>query len=172
MQVSFVWFTCNRDGESGVGRFDEFVSEASFVMSCRILIVEDEIFVSSEIEQIVAEMGHDPIGIAADKKSALRLASEAEVALVDLNLRDGPTGTEIGKILAQTHGASVIFITANPAQLGVGVPGTLGVVSKPVAERDLRDVVDYAIARRAAAEAKPPRRLKLFDWSDGNTIAT
>ena len=148
------------------------VPEVSFVMSCRILIVEDEIFVASEIEQIVAEMGHDPIGIAADRKNALRFAGEAEVALVDLNLRDGPTGIEIGKILAQTHGASVIFITANPAQLGAGVPGTIGVVSKPVAERDLRDVVDYAVARRAAAEAKPPRRLKLFDWSDGNPIAT
>lgn len=141
-------------------------------MSCRILIVEDEIFVATEIEQIVAEMGHEPIGIAADKKSALRFAGEADVALVDLNLRDGPSGIEIGKILAQTHGVSVIFVTANPAQLGAGVPGTIGVLSKPVAERDLRDVVDYAAARRAAAEAKPPRRLRLFDWSDGSALTT
>lgn len=136
-------------------------------MPCRILIVEDEIFVASEIEQIVADMGQEPIGIAADKKSALRLASEAEIALVDLNLRDGPTGIEIGRILAQTHGASVIFLTANPAQLGSGVPGTIGVVSKPLAERDLRDVVNYAIAKRAAAEAQPPRRLRLFEWPGG-----
>lgn len=141
-------------------------------MSCRILIVEDEIFVATEIEQIVAEMGHEPIGIAADKKSALRFAGEADVALVDLNLRDGPSGIEIGKILAQTHGVSVIFVTANPAQLGAGVPGTIGVLSKPVAERDLRDVVDYAAARRTAAEAKPPRRLRLFDWSDGSALTT
>ncbi|KQN72290.1 hypothetical protein ASE94_07145 [Devosia sp. Leaf64] len=114
-------------------------------------------------------MGHEPIGIAADKKSALRHASEAEIALVDLNLRDGPTGIEIGKILAQTHGASVIFLTANPAQLGAGVPGTIGVVSKPIAERDLREVVDYAMAKRAEADARPPRRLRLFDWPGGGT---
>ena len=141
-------------------------------MPCRILIVEDEIFVASEIEQTVAEMGHEPIGIAADMKSALRFAGEADVALVDLNLRDRPTGIDIGKILAQTHGTSVIFITANPAQLGGGVPGTIGVVSKPVEERDLREVVDYAIARRMAATAEPPRRLKLFNWSDGAPLAT
>ncbi len=141
-------------------------------MPCRVLIVEDEIFVASEIEQIVAEMGLDPIGIAADKKGALRLASEAEIALVDLNLRDGPSGIEIGRILAQTHGASVIFLTANPAQLGAGVPGTIGVVSKPVAERDLRDVVNYAMAKRAAADAQPPRRLRLFDWPGGTAQAT
>lgn len=154
-----------------VGSNDVF-SEASFVMSCRILIVEDEIFVATEIEQIVAEMGHDPLAIAADKKSALRFAGEADIALVDLNLRDGPTGIEIGKILAQTHGASVIFVTANPAQLGTGVPGTIGVLSKPVAERDLRDVVDYAVARRKEAAANPPRRLKLFDWSEDGPLAT
>lgn len=136
-------------------------------MSCRILIVEDEIFVASEIEEIVSDMGHDPIGIAADKKSALRLASEAEIALVDLNLRDGPTGVDIGRILAQTHGVSVIFLTANPSQLGDGVLGTIGVVSKPIAERDLREVVDYARAKRVAAEAQPPRRLRLFDWPGG-----
>jgi DNA-binding NtrC family response regulator len=141
-------------------------------MAFRILIVEDEIFVATEIEQIVAEMGHEPIGIAADKKTALRHASEAEIALVDLNLCDGPTGIEIGRILAQTHGTSVIFITANPAQLGPGVPGTLGVVSKPVTERDMREVVEYAIARRKAANANPPRRLKLFDWSSNSPLAS
>jgi FixJ family two-component response regulator len=52
------------------------------------------------------------------------------------------------------------------------VPGTIGVVSKPVAEKDLRDVVDYANARRAEAAAQPPRRRKLFDWSDGPAITT
>ncbi|KKB81247.1 hypothetical protein VW35_03750 [Devosia soli] len=140
-------------------------------MSCRILIVEDEIFVATEIEQIVSEMGHSPVAIAADKKAALRHASEAELALVDLNLRDGPTGIEIGKILAQTHGVSVIFLTANPGQVASGVPGTIGVVSKPVTERDLREIVEFAAARRAEADAKPPRRLRLFDWS-GGSLAT
>ena len=39
----------------------------SFGMSCKILVVEDEIFVATEIEYLVAELGHNPIGIAADK---------------------------------------------------------------------------------------------------------
>lgn len=135
-------------------------------MPSRILIVEDEFIVASEIEEIVAEMGHEPIGIAADQRTALALAADAEIALVDLNLRDGPTGKDIGKILAQTHGVSVVFLTANPTQLGEGVPGTIGVLSKPVTETDLREAIDYAVARRQAAEMPTPRRLKLFGWSD------
>src|SRR6185312_10812964 len=125
----------------------------------RILVVEDEIFVATEIEHVIEEMGHDPIGIAADQRSALAFASQAEIALVDLNLQDGPTGIDIGRILAQTHGVTVVFMTANPSQLGDGVPGTVGVLGKPATDRELRAVVAYAIARHEASEAEPPARL-------------
>ncbi len=142
-------------------------------MTYRVLIVEDEYIVAAEIENIVAEMGHEPVGIAGDQRSALELASRSDIALVDLNLRDGPTGTTIGKILAQTHGVTVVFITANPSQLGNGIPGTVGVLPKPATERDLREAVEYAVAKRIAADAPPPRRLKLFDWgsNDSETFA-
>ncbi len=141
-------------------------------MSYRILIVEDEIIAATEIEYVVAEMGHDPIAIASDQKTALAHASKADIALVDLNLRDGPTGIRIGEILAQTHGVTVVFLTANPAQLGDGVPGTIGVMPKPATDRDIREAVEFAVARRVAADAKPPRRLKLFSWGDDNSLAS
>ncbi len=135
-------------------------------MSCRILVVEDEIFVATEIEHVIAEMGHQPVGIAADQRTALSLAATTDVALVDLNLEDGPTGAAIGRALSQTHGVTVLFMTANPSQLGTGIPGTLGVLPKPVTDKELRDAVGYAVARRQAQEAAPPRRLQLFDWLD------
>ncbi len=142
-------------------------------MTYRVLIVEDEYIVAAEIESIIADMGHDPIGIADDQKSALALAAYADIALVDLNLRDGPTGPTIGQILAQTHGVTVVFITANPSQLGDGVPGTIGVLPKPATERDLREAVEFAVARRIEADSTPPRRLKLFSWGDnGRTFAS
>jgi CheY-like chemotaxis protein len=138
-------------------------------MPCRILVVEDEIFVATEIEHVIAEMGHTPVAIAADQRSALANAHDTDIALVDLNLRDGPTGSTIGHILAQTHGVTVLFMTANPSQLGDGVPGTLGVLPKPVTDKDLRAAVSYAAALHHAAEATPPQRLKLFNWSGAQT---
>ncbi len=140
-------------------------------MNYRVLIVEDEYIVAAEIEDVVAEMGHNPVGIAGDQRSALALASQADIALVDLNLRDGPTGTTIGKILAQTHGVTVVFITANPSQLGDGIPGTLGVLPMPATERDIREVVEFAVARRVEADTPAPRRLKLFSWNDDSSFA-
>ena len=65
-------------------------------MSCRVLVVEDEILVAMEIENIVEDMGHRPIGVAQDSKRARELAKDAELAFVDLNLVDGPTGIELG----------------------------------------------------------------------------
>ncbi|MGE0725779.1 MAG: response regulator, partial [Alphaproteobacteria bacterium] len=62
-------------------------------MGARILIVEDEILVAMELEYILREAGHDVAGIAADTSSVGRLAApDIDLALVDLNLRDGVTG--------------------------------------------------------------------------------
>ncbi|RUT30941.1 response regulator [Arsenicitalea aurantiaca] len=130
-------------------------------MSCRVLVVEDEIFVAIEIETVLEEMGHEPIGIAADRKTAFALADAAEVALVDLNLKDGPTGREIGDMLAR-RGVTVLFMTANPSQLGDGVPGTVGVLPKPASEAELRAAIDYVIAARDRLDAEPPQRMRLF----------
>lgn len=130
-------------------------------MACKVLVVEDEIFVALEIENMLAELGHEPIGIAPDAQTALELATEAELAIVDLNLRDGPTGPSIGRCLAE-RGVTVMFMTANPSQLGQGVPGTIGVMSKPVMDDDFRDAVTFAVAHRAHQAATAPVSLQLF----------
>lgn len=136
-------------------------------MTYRVLVVEDEIFVATEIEHVVEEMGFTPAGIAADERSALALADQTDIALVDLNLQDGPTGMRIGGTLAKKHGVTVLFMTANPSQLGNGVPGTVGVMAKPVTDRDLRAAVAYAVARHEEdMDATPPGRLRLFDRPD------
>lgn len=131
--------------------------------SSKILVVEDEIFVAIEIEYVICELGHEAVGIAADRDSALALGQSAEVALVDLNLRDGATGVEIGRELADRHDVTVLFMTANPTQLGDGVPGTLGVIAKPVADDELRAAIRYAVAcHNRHMDAEPPARLHLF----------
>ena len=141
-------------------------------MTYRVLVVEDEIFVATEIEHVVEEMGFSPAGIAADERSALALADQTDIALVDLNLQDGPTGMRIGRALAQKHGVTVLFMTANPGQLGNGVPGTLGVMAKPVTDRDLRAAVAYAVARHEEdGDAIPPGQLRLFEPPECNNCA-
>lgn len=137
----------------------------------RILVVEDEIFVAAEIESVVAELGYRPAGIAGDSVTAMALAPNADVALIDLNLLDGPTGSSLGRTLAEKFGVTVVFMTANPSQLGDGVPGTLGVIGKPLTDRELKQAVDYAVATRRRLLIDPPSRMRIFPPANFNVEA-
>ena len=132
-------------------------------MSARILIVEDEMLVAFELEAILEDLGHDPVGIAPDLETATRLANESvDLALVDLNLRDGLTGPEIGRTLSE-KGTTVLFLTANPAMLGDGIAGTVGVLTKPANQKAVAESVDYALKlRKGEGHAEPPLYLRRF----------
>jgi two-component system, response regulator PdtaR len=126
-------------------------------MTDAILIVEDEMLVALEMESILEERGYEVVGIAADLEGALALADRTvDLALVDLNLRDGLTGPEIGRRLAHNHRVKVLFVTANPRLLGDGVAGTVGVLTKPTDESSLLSAVEFALQR--SVEAPPSLR--------------
>ena len=108
----------------------------------RVLIVEDEIFAALHLETAIQELGCEVIGIAPDSESALELAETApDLAFVDLNLRDGLTGPQIARSLANQYGTKVLILTANPIEAGEPFEGLLGVVSKPWDETEIRRTV-------------------------------
>lgn len=132
----------------------------------QILIVEDEIFVATELESILLDLGHEIAGIAPDLPTAQALAeaNPPDLALVDLNLRDGLTGPEVGRTLSE-RAVSVVFLTANPRLLGDGVAGTIGVLTKPTDDEIVAAAVDFALAKRAGATPTPtpPAALRVFN---------
>lgn len=74
----------------------------------KILIVEDEFLVALQLEDIVSDGGYAVVGTVPDRASVLDLDEAPDVALVDLNLRDGLTGPDIARHLAGQFGARVI----------------------------------------------------------------
>lgn len=131
------------------------------------MIVEDEILVAANLEATLEDLGYEPIGIAPDMDAAMSLAdAHPDLALVDVNLRDGETGAQIGARLSR-HGVAVLFLTANPRALGAGVPGTLGVVAKPYDEDVICAILDYALKRRDGAAPPPPPYLTEFNLPRG-----
>lgn len=102
-------------------------------MTNKALIIEDEIFVALDLERILTDAGYSVTAIAADSEQAIAAAADCAFALVDVNLRDGPTGPAIARRIAEDYGVKVIFVTANPAQCGDG-GGALGYVRKPFSE--------------------------------------
>lgn len=134
-------------------------------MPAAILIVEDEFLISMEMEEVLRDLGHEPVGIADSLDTALAAAQgdgRIDMAMVDVNLADGATGPEIGRRLANDFGIEVVFVTANPAQLGPGVEGTLGAMEKPVEVRQMGAVIDFVLGRSGGNAPPPPPALKLF----------
>jgi len=132
-------------------------------MSARILIVEDEMLVAYAMRAILEDLGHEAVGIAPDLAAAMSLAAKCpDLALVDLNLRDGLTGPEIGKRLCEEHDIAVLFITANPRMLGDGIAGTIGVLTKPTEPEAINAAVEYALRVKRGDVATPPAPLKAF----------
>ena len=133
-------------------------------MNAKILIVEDEMLVACEVEAVLGDLGHQVVGIAPDLDTAMELAAQPiDLALVDLNLRDGLTGPEIGKRLCALGNVAVLFVTANPRILGTGIAGAIGVLTKPTDEAAVKAAVDYALRIRAGDRtASPPEGLKVF----------
>ena len=115
-------------------------------MSKQVLIVEDEIFVALDLEEALEGAGYSVVGIAADRAEALRQAGAADVALVDLNLRDGPTGVALGMELA-ARGIQVLFLTANMSTIASGVAGAVGCLGKPCPPEAVCAAVEFATTR-------------------------
>ncbi|MNS76846.1 two-component response regulator [compost metagenome] len=130
-------------------------------MVSRIMIVEDQLLLSKSLEDALTSLGHDVVGVAASYAEAESVKVPVDIALVDVNLLDGATGPEIGRLLA-SRGCSVLFLTANPEMVADGVEGTLGVLSKPIQGDALAGAIEFAVSRIKGISDVAPASLRLF----------
>ena len=81
----------------------------------RILIVEDEFLIAMECEWILADAGHEVVGVAADEQQALSLAERArpDLVLMDIRLARGGDGIEVAKAIRSRCGIRSLFVSAH-----------------------------------------------------------
>lgn len=129
----------------------------------KILVVEDEVLLALDLESHLIAMGHRVIGVASDAADAFALAENeaVDLALVDLNLRDGFTGPQIATKLAHEHGVVVIFVTGSSEQIPADYAGALGAIAKPWSAETLVQLVPFVRARARKTAGTPPPALAL-----------
>jgi DNA-binding NtrC family response regulator len=96
----------------------------------KVLVVEDEPIIAFDLENLVLDNGFELAGLARTEAEALALAPKADIALVDVQLADGPSGPRIAQALMDRFGIEVIFMTGNP-EMVAGFVGAVCVVPKP-----------------------------------------
>lgn len=114
-----------------------------------ILIIEDELFVALDLEAICEDQGLH-VSAMLDTALAVRDVREASsLALVDVNLVDGPTGPRAAWDLFTRLGMPSLFITANPDQIENPPPGAIGVIVKPFDRNTVAQVMKSVVANQA-----------------------
>lgn len=115
----------------------------------RVLVIEDEAAIATEIEGIVTDMGHSVIGAARTHRDAVRLAQfdEPDLILSDIQLAEDTSGLDaVSEILVDYPKKPVVYVTAFPEKLLTGVekePAFL--VTKPYSVDQVRSAVSQAM---------------------------
>mgnify|MGYP000856831153 CR=1 FL=1 len=136
-----------------------------------VLIVEDEVLLAAELNYLVEEVGCRGVGHAMSSDEAIALAASLrpDLALVDVHLRDGPTGVDVARRIARDCGGVALFMTANVKRLPDDMAGACGVIGKPYSEHGVKTALTYlkACLRDGVAPGPPPAGFQLAPaWAE------
>ena len=116
----------------------------------RILIVEDEIVVASEIKLRLEAMGYTVLGIVNSGMGAIQKAEllEPDVILMDITLKGKMTGLEATREIAKFTDTPVIFITAHNDKStleSAKEASSHGIFTKPFSDVELQAAIQQAL---------------------------
>ncbi|GAA0560521.1 response regulator [Rhizomicrobium electricum] len=117
-------------------------------LQSRVLIIEDEAIIALDLENLVNELGHHVVGIAATRDDAVRLARQRrpELILTDIKLADGSSGVDAAMAIVADLDVPVVFITAYPEFLLTGQrPEPTYLVTKPFSRDTVRATIGQAL---------------------------
>lgn len=133
-----------------------------------ILIIEDEVLLAMELESDLETAGHAVAGLATSSGEAFALLDRQrpDFAFVDIHLKDGPTGIEVGRRLAQ-DGIPYVFMTGNLKRIPDDFAGALGAIEKPYSVNGFRNALGYVtcLVRGEDPGRSPPPSLVMPEKS-------
>ncbi len=118
----------------------------------RILVVDDEVIITSHLEHRLEEMGYEVVGQACSGESAVQLARslQPDLVLMDIVMPGRLDGIEAARIIRAELRIPVIFLTGYASEQFIRRAKTvqpLGYIVKPYQEQELWAVIEMALAR-------------------------
>ncbi|WP_299785134.1 response regulator [uncultured Marivita sp.] len=118
-------------------------------MTLRVLVVEDEFLIATDLMDLIEEFGHIPVGPADTLESAVRFVgqSKPDICTMDLRLRGGQSGVAVAQEMLQQFGLHSIFVSGNldanmrPRLVELD---PIAFVGKPIAPHLLHQALDLA----------------------------
>jgi DNA-binding NtrC family response regulator len=119
--------------------------------SLKVLFCEDQPIVAADLEAMIDQMGHQPIGPARSLEEALDLADRhaIDAVVLDLELADGHTGAMVGEVLAR-RGVKVVVVSGHSE-----VDPRIAAVPHTFLSKPLRPEALALVLKRVAAQLAP-----------------
>jgi len=139
---------------------DQAQSEIETQLRTRVMIIEDELIIATELEAIVQDLGHEVTGIAMTHKEATQLVHRDPpgIVLCDVQLADNSSGIEAAEEILSQYDVPLIFITAFPERLLTGnKPEPAYLITKPFQPNTVKAIIGQALFFHQA-EADPLSR--------------
>jgi two-component system, response regulator PdtaR len=127
--------------------------DAPPIMSLRILIVEDDALTAAAFAAALNDAGHQVVAIADNARAALANAetAQADLALVDITLRDGRTGLAAARALHEDHVETLLISGDSNLRAKAEAVHALGYIAKPADANAVARVVGNLERRHAWA---------------------
>ncbi len=128
---------------------------AAQAIKAKVLVVEDEAIVARDIAQQLANMGYDPVGIAASGAQAVALVADLkpDLVLMDIQLAGPLDGIATAQAIRSRFAVPAVFLTAFAADdvlERAKLTEPFGYILKPFSERELRTVLAMALYKHQA----------------------
>jgi two-component system, response regulator PdtaR len=113
VQAPLSWLHC---GDRAVFAPDESAgSRIRAHKPARILVIEDDLLIATQIETTLTEAGFDVVGLSPTGEEAIELAAKdpPDLAVVDIRLAGDRDGVDTALELFRSHGIRCIFASAH-----------------------------------------------------------
>jgi len=126
--------------------------------SVKILVVEDEMIIASEISLQLTELGYGVTGILTRGEEVLNHLKEnkPDIIILDVRLKGKMDGIETAALVEQHFQVPIIYLTANADDATFNRAKTTrpaAFISKPFKKLDLQRAIELTISRMAGQDA-------------------
>jgi PAS domain S-box-containing protein len=134
----------------------------------RILIVEDQKIVATDLESAVTSLGYTVVGTASSAEEAIEKAGTlgADLVLMDIRLRGERDGIWAAKIIRERFDRPIVFLTAYADEETISrarSTAPFGYVVKPFNERELHAAIEMALYKQEADRESEGVRARLAE---------
>ncbi len=125
----------------------------------KIIIIEDEALIAAELKSTLDLLGHKVVGHSMNGDKALDLFAqvEADLILLDINIKGTLSGIDLAKIIRKKYNVPFVYLTSFSDKTTLDlVKDTLpyGYIVKPFSENDLKVNIELALFKHSMENAK------------------